>query len=626
MNQDHWTTRPPAPDQAAPATPATHGAPETGAAAPLLDAKIMMVDDEPLMTDLIQAHLEEQGYANFVVANDPREALALLHRESPGLLLLDLMMPQLSGFDLLAAIRADQVLRYLPVIVLTAATGAEAKLQALQLGATDFLAKPVDPSELVLRVRNTLAFRQYHERMINFDAVTGLPNERQFERGISEMLRERERTGALIALFSIAVPESRALRESVGDAAADALARELARRLERFARRESPDDDTTTPAERAPRVGRMSAAHYALVLEGLAHPEGVEAVARRLIAVLSEPVALGPHEVAPSPWIGIAVSHDPGATGVCVAPTVESLRQGAELAATEARRRGTVQFQFSSPALNARSYERVTLGSQLRGAARRGELRLHYQPKVAIADNRIVGGEALVRWEHPDLGLLPPARFIGLAEELGIIGSIGEWVLQRVCEDAAAWAAAGLGRPRLAINVAKPQFTSGDLAGALRAATGARGVAPDQLVIELTESMLMEDAQASLALMKRIRDLGAKLSIDDFGTGYSSLSYLKRFPVDELKVDRTFVEDLPGGPADAAIVRSVIELGHNLRMSVTAEGVETDAQLAYLRTFNCDAYQGFLFSRPIPALQFSALLGDTARSTLADPATGTRGR
>jgi len=613
MNEDNRTTRPPTPGQAAPAAPSAAVSPEAAndSRSPLLDATIMMVDDEPLMTDLIQAHLEEQGYSNFIVANDPRDAMALLHRESPGLLLLDLMMPQLSGFDLLAEIRADRALRYLPVIVLTAATGADAKLSALQLGATDFLAKPVDPSELVLRVRNTLAFRQYHERMINFDAVTGLPNERQFERGIGEMLRGRERTGALVALFSIAVPECRALRESVGEAAADALAREIARRLERFARRESPDDETNTPAERAPRVGRMSSAHFALVLEGLAHPEGVEAVARRLIAALSEPVALGLHEVAPNPWIGIAVTHDPGAAGASLAPTVESLRQGAELAATEARRRGTVQFQFSSPALNARSYERVTLGSQLRGAARRGELRLHYQPKVAIADNRIVGGEALVRWQHPDLGLLPPARFIGLAEELGIIGSIGEWVLQRACEDAAAWAAAGLGRPRLAINVAKPQFTSGDLAAALRAATSARGVAPDQLVIELTESMLMEDAQASLALMKRIRELGAKLSIDDFGTGYSSLSYLKRFPVDELKVDRSFVEDLPGGPADAAIVRSVIELGHNLRMSVTAEGVETEAQLAFLRSFRCDAYQGFLFSKPIPAEAFAALLAGT---------------
>ena len=191
MNDDNWTTRRPAPGQAAAASPPAPEPPDAQADArsPLLDATIMMVDDEPLMTDLIQAHLEGEGYANFVVANDPREALALLHRTSPGLLLLDLMMPQLSGFDLLAAIRADQALRYLPVIVLTAATGAEAKLRALQLGATDFLAKPVDPSELVLRVRNTLAFRQYHERMINFDAVTGLPNERQFERGIGEMLR-----------------------------------------------------------------------------------------------------------------------------------------------------------------------------------------------------------------------------------------------------------------------------------------------------------------------------------------------------------------------------------------------------------------------------------------------------
>jgi predicted signal transduction protein with EAL and GGDEF domain len=577
------------------------------ARSPLLDAKIMMVDDEPLMTELIQAHLEEEGYANFVPSNDPREALALLRRENPGLLLLDLMMPGLSGFEVLEAIRADEALRYLPVIVLTASTGPDSKLRALQLGATDFLAKPVDPSELALRVRNTLAFRQYHERMIHFDSVTGLPNERLFERGIDRLLERRRAGEGHVALLSVNIPEWIELRESVGDAAADALARQLARRLERFVLREHPGQGLDDGADGSPHAARMAGAQFAVLLEHLAHPEGAESAARRLIAALSEPVSLGAHDVVPGPWIGIAIAQDTAA-GPIAAATAGLLRQGAELAANHAQREGTAQVVFSSPELNARTRERITLGSQLRNAARRGELRLHYQPKVTVAENRVIGGEALVRWQHPELGLLPPGRFIGLAEELGIIVTIGEWVLQQACRDAAAWTRAGLGRPRIAVNVAKPQFAAGDLDVVLRRALDDTGLDPAQLVIELTESMLMEDAQASLALMGRIRDLGITLAIDDFGTGYSSLSYLKRFPLDELKIDRSFVMDLPGGRADAAIVRSVVDLGRHLGMKVTAEGVETPAQLACLHAFGCDAYQGFLFSRPVPPQEFAQAL------------------
>ena len=589
---------------------------------PLLDAKVMMVDDEPLMTDLIQAHLEEAGYANFVATNDPLEALELLRRERPGVLLLDLMMPRLSGFELLSAIRADRALRYTPVIVLTAATGADAKLRALRLGATDFLAKPVDASELVLRVRNTLAFRQYHDRLINYDAVTGLPNQRLFERGVEVLLAARsggQSSDGLIALFSITVPECRDLRERVDDAAANAFARELQRRLELVAARENRrsdrlrprERDDAAPTERIPRVARASRDQFALLIDGLPNAEAVESAARHLVETLVEPVTLDTHELVPTAWIGISVSPGDGDTPV-------SLRQGADLAATHARARGPTQFQFSSPALNQRSYARLTLGSQLRGAARRGELRLHYQPKLAVADDRIVGAEALVRWQHPEHGLLAPGAFIGLAEELGIIGMIGEWVLETACRDAAEWARAGLGVPRMAINVAKPQFLQGDLAACVKRAIDATGVSASRLVIELTESMLMEDVPSSLVTMNRIRDLGATLSIDDFGTGYSSLAYLKRFPLDELKVDRSFVMDLPGGRADSAIVRSVVELGHNLGMTVTAEGVETVGQRDCLRSFGCDSYQGFLYSRPIPAEQFARLLAgdDSARSAL----------
>ena len=568
---------------------------------PLLDAKVMMVDDEPLMTDLIQAYLEDEGYSNFVVTNDPREALELLRREDPGVLLLDLMMPQMSGFELLEAIRADRALRYTPVIVLTASTGAESKLRALKLGATDFLAKPVDASELVLRVRNTLAFRQYHNRLINFDPVTGFPNHRLFDRGIDEMIAVRDLCGGMVTVFSIGVPVCREIRESIDQSTADDLARVLANRLNRFAISENFKSPFATSNERAPRVARLSDEQFGLVLEGVPDADALDILATTILDIVSEPVTLRLHEVGPVAWLGISVSPADG-------DTAAALRQSADLAATHARLRGASHYVFASPELNARSLHRMTLGSQLRGAVKRGELQVHYQPKVDIKTSRIVGAEALVRWNHPELGILPPGQFITLAEELGLIGSIGQWVMAMACRDAVSWIHAGLGDLRVAVNIAKPQFESGDLCDVVRQAMHDSGLPPKQLVLELTESMLMDNVEASQALMAELKVLGVTLSIDDFGTGYSSLSYLKSFPLDELKIDRSFVVDLPGVKSDVAIVRTVIELGHRLGMSVIAEGVETTEQLDCLARLGCDRYQGFLCSKPLPADQFMELL------------------
>ncbi len=596
MKNDIWTLTQPVPIGADP-----ERAQRTGEAhSPLHGTKVMMVDDESLMTDLIQTHLEDDGYRNFVVSNDPRQTLQLLRQEEPGVLLLDLMMPQMSGFEVLEAIRADRDLRFTPVIVLTAATGAAAKLRALQLGATDFLSKPVDASELVLRVRNTLAFRQYHDRLLNFDIVTGLPNQRSFDRSLQAALQRRDLVGGQVALLSITVPECRELREGISQAAADALAKTLAHRLDRFAH-ERPAATAHTTRDASHRAARLGGEQFVILLEGVADADEAEAAAQQLIGLMSEPAAWDLHELAASPWIGIALSPGDG-------QTVEALRKSSDLAASHARGAGGRRYMFASSALNAKSLERMTLGSQLRGAAQRGELLLHYQPKVALQGNRIIGAEALVRWQHPEHGLLQPARFIQLAEEFGLIDGIGEWVIERACQDAAQWQRMGLGAVKIAVNVAKPQFTSGSLCRVLRQAMFDSGIAAGQLVIELTEGMLMDNVPASLVQMHELKSLGVTLSIDDFGTGYSSLSYLKRFPLDELKIDRSFVMDLPGQRADMAIVSTVIRLGHSLGMSVIAEGVETQAQLECLRDLGCDNYQGYHFSRPVPPQQLVAML------------------
>ncbi len=582
--------------------PGTPGEPfTTPGRSPLLDAKVMMVDDEPLMTDLIQALLEDEGYGNFVVANDPRQALELLRREEPGVLLLDLMMPQMSGFELLEAIRADKDLRYTPVIVLTASTGTDSKLRALRLGATDFLSKPVDASELVLRVRNTLAFRQYHSRLLNYDRATGLPTVKLFDRGVERMVESRDLVGGMVALLSVVVPECREIQENINQAAADDLAKKLARRLKRFAEADHFMSSTSTGVDLAPRVARVGDEHFALALEGVPDAETADGLARHLLTMVSEPVPVGLHEIVPTAWIGVALAPGDGLTAA-------SLRKSADLAATHARQNGATHYMFASPELNAKSLQRMTLGSQLRGAAQRGELLLHYQPKVDIASGRILGVEALVRWQHPDQGLLGPLKFIPLAEELGVIDGIGQWVMERACQDAARWSRDGLGELQVAVNASKPQFFLGDLCGTLRQILKDSNLDASRVVVELTESILMDDLSVGQTKMDELKALGVKLSIDDFGTGYSSLSYLKRFPIDELKIDKSFVDDLPGTQADLAIVRAIIDLGHRLNLSVIAEGVESRTQLECLHLVGCDHFQGYWFSKPLPEEGLIALL------------------
>ncbi len=575
---------------------------------PLLDATVMMVDDEPLMTDLIQTHLEDVGYRNFLVANDPLQALALLRRAKPSVLLLDLLMPGMSGFELLEAMRADSQLRYVPVIVLTAATGAAAKLRALQLGATDFLSKPVDASELVLRVRNTLAFQQYHDRLIHYDRATGLPNDRLFEKGVDALLSQPLRPG-LLALFSIAVPECGQLREGIGRNAADTLSCVVAQRLEQMMAQEPPCNVYGGSAVHH-RVARLGEQHFGLVLDGVADAARLERKARAIISLLAQPVDLGTHEVVPTPRLGIALAPGDGLTAA-------AMRQSADLAASHTRGQGSMAFEFASPELNAKSYQRLMLGAQLRGAAQRGELRLHYQPKVAAASGRTVGVEALVRWQHPDGRFIQPLDFVSLAEELGLMPAIGQWVIEQACRDAMVMKRAGLGEIAMSVNVSKVQFESSNLDTVVYRAMADSGLPARQLVIELTESMLMDDVDASLALMHTLKRAGVTLSIDDFGTGYSSLAYLKRFPLDELKIDRSFVMDLPGRHADVALVRTVIDLGHCLGMSVTAEGVETQEQLACLRDLGCDTIQGFYFSRPLPLPQLMDFMRQRMQAPVA---------
>ncbi|MDL2357288.1 MAG: EAL domain-containing protein, partial [Pseudomonadota bacterium] len=383
------------------------------------------------------------------------------------------------------------------------------------------------------------------------------------------------------------------VNDSMGHKAGDVLLMTVAARLRAALR----DTDT---------VARLSGDEFVVILSEHDEQRLALDIVQRLMASVAQPVMLGSKEFFVTCSIGVAVYPTDGAPP-------ESLIEHADIAMYRAKKLGRNNFQFYTPAMNEEAMERVRIESALRNALERAQFVLHYQPQVDLASGEIVGMEALIRWQHPELGMVAPSRFIGVAEETGLIVPIGAWVMRTACQQAQAWQQAGLGRLRVAVNLSARQFGAADLVAEIGAVLAETGLAPDCLEIELTESLFMSDVALAVDLLHRMKALGVNLSIDDFGTGYSSLSYLSRFPIDVLKIDRSFVAEITRDSNDAAIVASIIALAHNLKLAVIAEGVETAAQLDYLRRHGCDQIQGYFFSRPLAADDFAQLLRQRRR-------------
>ncbi len=584
----------------APVSPAQIIRPEGHPVATLTDGTIMLIDDEALTLEVVQTFLEEAGYTRFVTTDEPRQAIELLLSRRPDVVLLDLMMPEVSGFDILSRMRADTEMKYTPVIVLTSANDAATKLKALELGATDFLSKPVDPSELTLRLRNALAFKAYQDRLANYDDLTGLPNRRMFLARLDWAIRRAKRHQGTCALLHLNLDRFKQINDSFGHRIGDFLLREVAQRLDASVRE---SDAVGRLASNPPQssLSRIGGDEFTALLPEIDRADNALLVARRIKAALGEPFFAGDQDLFLTASIGIAVYPDDG-----VEP--ESLLQQADVAMRHSKRHGGNSYQIYSKHINARAYERLTLENQLRKALEREELLLHYQPKVDVGSGHIVGAEALVRWQHPELGMVSPAKFVPLAEESGLIVPLGEWVLREACRECKAWQHLGLRHPGIAVNVSSLQLKKGGLLQVLRSALDTSGLEARHLVIELTESMLMESAEANIQMLQELKAIGIRLAIDDFGTGYSSLSYLKRFPLDELKIDRSFMSDVPSDRDNAAIASAIIALAHNLGLKVVAEGIESRDQLEFLKAKLCDEFQGYLFSRPLPKEEFKHLL------------------
>ena len=476
------------------------------------------------------------------------------------------------------------------------------------LGVLEFFHRDVrEPDSMLIEVAQSIGshigqfiVRMQAEEAVKFvamhDALTQLPNRVLFNQRLEHAIAQAQRHRRRLAVMFIDLDRFKVINDTLGHECGDQLLREVAQRL-------------TEHLRAGDMVARLGGDEFVVLLEEVTEPSAIVAVAEKLIASLAAKFMISGREVHVSASIGIS-------TYPTDAEDQRSLLRFADIAMYRAKEQGRNTFQFYSDQINLHSVERLTLESQLRGALQRDELVVHYQPVIDTQTNDIVGVEALVRWEHPDGGLMSPVKFVAIAEETGLIVPIGEWVLDMACAQQRKWRDLGIPPLCIAVNLSPRQLVDHQLVQRVVRIVTSTGCDASRLVFEITEGAVMHNASRAVALLTELKEMGIRIAIDDFGTGYSSLSYLKRFPIDCLKIDRSFIGDIPRDPGNTAITQAIIAMAHSLDIRVIAEGVESREQLAFLREHRCDAVQGYFFSAALPAFEATALLQNCAKSNV----------
>jgi len=430
------------------------------------------------------------------------------------------------------------------------------------------------------------------QQAVNYDALTGLPNRTLFLDRLAQAVARTFWRKRLVAVLLLNLNRFKLINDTLGHNVGDQLLKAVSERFVTCVR----DGDT---------VARLGGDEFAVILEDIAVAQDVLIIIQKVLEAFKRPFLSEDRELFADPCVGISLYPNDG-------EDVETLLKNADAAMSRAKELGK-GYQFFSPEMNAKATKRLVLESSLRRALERQEMLLHYQPRVDLLTGQITGMEALVRWQHPDLGLVPPAEFIPLAEETEVIIPLGEWVLRTGCLQSKVWKGGGFRLIPVAVNLSPRQLRHQDLVEVVERVLKETNLDPSHLELELTESVLLENNETTIGTLRQLQKMGIQIAIDDFGTGYSSLSYLKRFPINCLKIDRSFVADIPADPDNAAIVKAIITLARSLNLKVIAEGVETTKQLEFLRSMGCQEMQGYLFSKPIPADQATRLLAEERR-------------
>jgi len=545
---------------------------------------ILLIEDRSVDARLIVELLTEFSPERHGVTHVHRlaEALRLLGAMSFKAAIVDVSLPDTQGLEAVAQLRAAAP--SLPIVVLAGMDKESLALRALEVGGQDYLIKGLFDGGLLNRaIRYAVERKESEEqltRLAYYDQVTGLSNRRLLHERLSLDLARSKRRESRLTVLWLDLDRFQRINDSFGYEAGDRVLQEIGKRLA----------DSVREFETSARVGGDE---FAVILQDLEHEQEAMVVTQRLLDNIAQPMKIDDQDVVVTACVGIAFFPDNG-------EDVEPLLKCAESAMRRAQERGRHSYQIFSQQMHSEVLTRMSLERDLRHALERDEFRLHYQPQLSLDDNRLIAVEALVRWEHAKRGLIAPMDFISLLEDSGLIIGAGEWILRKACQQVREWQKMGYQGLRVAVNLSPRQFEDPKLVDFVHRALADFGLDPECLELEITESHLMRDTKRTNATLASIKSLGVRIAIDDFGTGYSSLAYLRRFPIDSLKIDQTFVRAITQDRDDASIAAGIIGLGHKLRLNIIAEGVETEEQLAFLYKEGCDAIQGYLCGRPQP--------------------------
>jgi diguanylate cyclase (GGDEF)-like protein len=605
--------------------------------------RLLIVDDISDNRTILTRRFQRRGF-DVVEAECGLSAIELIDKESFDLVLLDVMMPGMDGIETLKRIRTKNSASALPVIMVTAKSESTNIVDALELGANDYVTKPVDFAVALARVNTQISRKRAVERValaneelrkVNedlerrveertsrlidanqrlkveiadreesqarsqylayHDSLTGLGNRLLFKEQLEEALKDVSVASHPLAVLFLDLDGFKAVNDTLGHSIGDLLLKSVATKLRDI-------------LPRTDRIARLGGDEFAILQISAAQPGSSIALAERIIEVVGQPNSIDGHDVTVGASVGIAVAR-PGDMNT------ENFLKSADLAMYSAKSDGRGTYRMFDPEMDAIVQARRLLERDMRTALAQDGFKLFYQPLVNLQTKKVTAFEALMRWQHPERGMVPPSDFIPVAEEMGLIVQLGEWALRQACAEATEWPDGIC----VSVNLSPLQFSKGNLVSSVMSALASAGLPASRLELEITESVLLEKSERNITILNQLRDLGVRISMDDFGTGYSSIGYLRSFPFDKIKIDQSFVRDLLVDEGSLAIVRAIAGLGVSFGMITTAEGVETEEQMRCLNLEGCIEVQGYLYSRPVPADEIVGVLASLDNRRLLDP-------